>query len=213
MNKNIFLAPLLIVLFSFSLTLLIFSPVSFKNVVNAFTSKSTGDQLTVTDWNNLPSDFVERSGSTMSGSLNMGGNKVANLGAPTSPTDAVNLSYLSTALAGSSFQDVSGNPLKAVCGTTGGSWQDYVIATADAVLIDINIPVGTFLSTPVYFTSISGNAGHWRTTGASSIYNPSPTGFRIYINDLNSEDITPALVNNMISPGWGWVINWCAFGQ
>jgi len=57
-------------------------------------SKSAGQQLTIADWNNLPADFVAKSGDTMAGDLNLGGKKGTNVGAPTTPNDAVNKQYV-----------------------------------------------------------------------------------------------------------------------
>ena len=51
----------------------VFSPVSWQQAALAVTgnySKVSGtDQLTVGDWNNLPSDFLDKSGDTMNGDL------------------------------------------------------------------------------------------------------------------------------------------------
>lgn len=44
--------------------------------------------------NELDTDKVSKSGDTMSGSLNLGGNQITSLGSPTSSTDAVNKAYV-----------------------------------------------------------------------------------------------------------------------
>lgn len=219
--KNHFFAPLAIIFLSFLISLFAFAPVSFKNIALALNpadyNKATGDSLGVADWNRLDDDFVAKTGDAMQGNLNMNNNQITNLANPVNPSDAVNLSTLdssiSATIAGASFEDTSGNSLRSVCGSSAGNWQHYPIATGDGVYMDVDTSAAGFTSTPVYFTSISGIAGHWRTTGASSIYDPTSTGFRIYINDLNDEDVTPSMVNSAVPPNWGWVIHWCGFGQ
>jgi hypothetical protein len=59
-----------------------------------------------------------------------------------------------------------------------------------------------FTSTPLYFTSIGGESGHWASTGATSIYTPTATGFRVYVR---YPGITPAVANQ-----YGWHLNWSA---
>ncbi|MFP2913779.1 S8 family peptidase, partial [Pyxidicoccus sp. 3LFB2] len=55
---------------------------------------------------------------------------------------------------------------------------------------------------PLYFTSLGGTSSHWTNLGATAIYTPTATGFRVY---LRSPGITPALANQ-----WGWHLNWQA---
>lgn len=48
---------------------------------------------------------VAKAGDTMSGNLNLGGNKILSLGAPTSGTDATNKNYVDAAIGGLSWKD------------------------------------------------------------------------------------------------------------
>jgi subtilisin family serine protease len=86
--------------------------------------------------------------------------------------------------------------------TTAGStnWQAYF---ATGLYVDINTSVCGFSSTPLYHTSIGGTGNHWLTEGATSIYSPTPTGFRVYV--FYAAGITPAQANQ-----WNWHINWNA---
>jgi subtilisin family serine protease len=86
--------------------------------------------------------------------------------------------------------------------TTPGStnWQAYFNT---GVYVDINTSVCGFTSTPLYHTTIGGTNGHWMTEGATSIYSPTPTGFRVYV--FYATGITPAQANQ-----WQWHINWNA---
>jgi hypothetical protein len=75
-------------------------------------------------------------------------------------------------------------------GTT--AWQVY---TANAVFVDVNTTSGQFSSAPIYVTSLGGNSSHWQIVGATSIYSPTATGFRVYIRWLDGNPLTPAQAN------------------
>ncbi|MCY1014192.1 S8 family peptidase [Pyxidicoccus sp. MSG2] len=79
------------------------------------------------------------------------------------------------------------------------NWQVY---TADDVYLDVNTAACGFASTPLYFTSLGGTSSHWVALGATAIYIPTATGFRVYVR---SPGITPALANQL-----GWHLNWQA---
>jgi hypothetical protein len=213
-NKNNFNHWLIILAV---LILMAFLPLSYMQFASALTgnySKSTGGQLTVTDWNNLPADFVARSGgatSAMQGNLDMGStNRIVNLANPTADNEAVNRGSMNTAISAavagaSNIKNTAGANLKMVCGeTTPVDWTQYMV---DVIRVDVNTSLAGFTSSPSYFTSINGTSGHWRTTGATSVYFPTSTGFTIFIYDMNPSDITPA-----IALSWGWYIKWCGVG-
>jgi hypothetical protein len=84
--------------------------------------------------------------------------------------------------------------------TTSTAWQVY---SPTGIYLDVNTSVGGFTGTPVYITSIGGNAAHWATTGATSIYFPTATGFRVYVRWVDGSALTPAQANS-----FGWHINW-----
>jgi hypothetical protein len=81
------------------------------------------------------------------------------------------------------------------------AWQQYEV---DSVFVDVDTSSAGFTTTPMYLTSLGGNAYHWMTTGATSIYHSTPTGFRIYVR-FTGGSITPALANQ-----YEWHINWIA---
>lgn len=84
-----------------------------------------------------------------------------------------------------------------------------------AICVDIDTSAAGFVETPIYVTSIAGRIHHYGTTGASSVYKASPTGFciqirwdRDYVEDYSnvvSEQLTPEIAN-----GYNWHINWIA---
>jgi hypothetical protein len=102
-------------------------------------------------------------------------------------------------------KDISGNPLRIVCGRTkpgATNWRQY---GQNGIYVDINTSAAKFSSTPFYFASIGGSSNHWTTQGATSIYSPTPTGFRVYVFQPN---ITVEKAKK-----WKWHINWCAIGK
>ncbi|WP_338270569.1 M57 family metalloprotease [Corallococcus caeni] len=79
------------------------------------------------------------------------------------------------------------------------AWQQ---AEANVIYLDVNTaPCGLGYSTH-YFTSIGGLAAHGSSSGATAIYSPTDTGFRIYVT-LPSMTATDANLH-------GWYINWSA---
>jgi len=90
--------------------------------------------------------------------------------------------------------------------TTPGStnWQPFVGGTT-GIYVDVDTSAANLTGSPVYVTSIGGTSNQWSTTGASSVYIGTATGFRIYIRYADGGPITPATAN-----GFQWHINWIA---
>jgi hypothetical protein len=91
-------------------------------------------------------------------------------------------------------------------GTT--AWQQY--SDGQSIFVDVDTSSGGFTTTPIYITSLGGFGSHWATTGATSIYAATPTGFRVYIRfeytgPGSLPALTPAVANQ-----YGWHINWIA---
>ena len=83
------------------------------------------------------------------------------------------------------------------------AWQQYF--DGEGVFVDVDTSSAGFKTTPIYITSIGGETSHWGTTGATSIYFPTPTGFRVYVRWSTGGALTPATANQ-----FGWHINWIA---
>lgn len=87
----------------------------------------------------------------------------------------------------------------------GSGWQTY-----DPTTIYINVTTGgcSYLAAPRYFTSIGGLGSHFELVGASAIYNPTTTGFTVYVKkgDLSSLTVGEAIAGS-------WFINWTAIGE
>lgn len=60
----------------------------------------------------------------------------------------------------------------------------------------------------MYESTLGGDCENWLSTGASSPYNSSATGFRIYVHQSTGSNLSPA-----IAAGCGWFINWVAIGN
>jgi hypothetical protein len=87
-------------------------------------------------------------------------------------------------------------------GTTQGKpWQQY--PGGDGIFIDVSTAPHEFPGIPIYNAVLYGSSAHWATTGVTSIYNASPTGFRVYIRQADGGPLTPAdAVAN------GWYVRW-----
>jgi hypothetical protein len=62
-----------------------------------------------------------------------------------------------------------------------------------------------FNSTPLYFTSITGDSVHWRLTGYGAIYVPSQNSFTIYASSYNYPNSTQLLSFSQI---YQWNVSW-----
>jgi hypothetical protein len=80
-------------------------------------------------------------------------------------------------------------------------WQQY---GAQGLSVDVDTSACNYMAVPRYVTSLGGHTFHFTTTGATSIYSPTATGFRVYVFD-NSGPVSPADANAR-----QWHINWQA---
>ena len=87
--------------------------------------------------------------------------------------------------------------------TTAGktAWQQY--PGGKGIYVDVDTSKGGFKARPVYTTSLGGKHSHWSTTGATSIYKPSATGFRIFVRWSDGKALSPATANKL-----RWHIKW-----
>ena len=98
---------------------------------------------------------------------------------------------------------------KIASGSTTPGATNWVAYGESGLYVDVDTSAAGFTQTPAYVTSIGGEAGHWEIVGSSSIYQPTATGFRVYIRrDRTSEPanaLTPQIANTN-----KWHINWIA---
>lgn len=81
-------------------------------------------------------------------------------------------------------------------------WVQYATG---GIYVDIDTSSAGFSSTPLYFTSLGGHTNNWLAQGATSIYYPTPQGFRVHVS---YPELTVAKAKE-----WGWYINWIAVGR
>jgi hypothetical protein len=89
-------------------------------------------------------------------------------------------------------------------GTTSGQpWQTYTGGGGPGIFIDVDTSHAHFPGTPVYVSSLHGDSEHWATTGGSSIYLPTATGFRVYVRRSNGGPLSPG-----DAAALGWIVAW-----
>ena len=84
--------------------------------------------------------------------------------------------------------------LMAAGSTTPGAtdWKQY---GSGGLYLDVDTSSAGFTETPIYITSLGGTSDHFVTTGATSIYKETPTGFRVYVRLTSGAPITPEYAN------------------
>ncbi|MFI0425081.1 hypothetical protein [Spongiactinospora sp. 9N601] len=58
------------------------------------------------------------------------------------------------------------------------------------IYLDVDTSSAGFTGTPIYTSSLAGDGTMWDYVGASAIYNPTPTGFRVYIQHYRDTQTT-----------------------
>ena len=80
------------------------------------------------------------------------------------------------------------------------------LSNGRGISVEVEIPATVFNATkpvPVFITSIGGDNNHWATTGASSVYKATHTGFRIYLRWIDGGPLDPEFAEAQ-----NWHINW-----
>jgi hypothetical protein len=91
------------------------------------------------------------------------------------------------------------------------NWRTYSVDNNNrGIYVDVDTSSASFTKPAVYVTSIGGNAYHWTTTGGSAVYQPTATGFRIYIrwSALVSTVPLPDPPTPEFANAQGWHITW-----
>ena len=95
-------------------------------------------------------------------------------------------------------------------------WEDYYDR---GIYVDVNTSSCGFTSTPHYLVTLESltNQGYiWRTTGTPAIYNPTPTGFRVYLRWPDHPSVSPTVgvaeepnpLRALTAIERDWVIRW-----
>ncbi|CAF1327400.1 unnamed protein product [Rotaria sordida] len=79
---------------------------------------------------------------------------------------------------------------------------------SDTIRMNIDTSSCRFANTPMYFTSISGIAGHYLLAGGNAIYEPTPNGFTINVHSTNNESADTLMA---WSAQYQWNVNWFGY--
>jgi len=96
--------------------------------------------------------------------------------------------------------------MKVCAGSTGRTTTDWTNYSSDGIFYDVDISDCGFKTIPTVTTAVEGAAGHWVSLGTSSIYNTSPSAFRIYLKNTYSNP------QGGKAEGWKWNVEWIAVG-
>jgi hypothetical protein len=100
------------------------------------------------------------------------------------------------------WQSVPNNTIAFGLCTGKSATTPWVQHNADTIYMDVNTSACGMVLTPSYFTSLNGSSAHGQTRGATAIYSPTATGFRVYVN---RSGVTPAYAQTR-----NWHIQWRA---
>ena len=134
--------------------------------------------------------YLPLSGGTLSGALSLNNNKITNLATPTSNSDAVNKSYVDTAIAG-----VSGGITGAYLPLSGGTMTGDINLNSNKVT---GLPVPTTSSdaaTKSYVDTQVSSKQNTITGGASTITTSNLTASRVLVSDNNGKVAVSAVTS------------------
>ena len=81
-------------------------------------------------------------------------------------------------------------------------WLDY--SQPGSMYTEVDMSHCGFVDNPTVITSLHGDSAHWTVEGPSSVYNVTPTGFRVYLQD---DDVT---VDSAYATSRNWRIQFIA---
>lgn len=106
--------------------------------------------------------------------------------------------------------------------TTANDWETYTTNTYNretrknfgGIYVEVDTKDCNFKTTPHYIVTVEGTdkGGHWLLSGANSVYNATPTGFRVYLRWTDYAGF-PGAANPLTraeAKKYGWFIRWTA---
>jgi hypothetical protein len=106
-------------------------------------------------------------------------------------------------------RDVGGAPVRVCSGSTpvgNTAWAVYGTG-GNAITLNVDTSGCGFTTSARYIANLACNNVCWMTTGGNNPYNPSPTGFQIYVNYM-AGGMSPTMAN-----GFGFHIEWVGVGN
>ncbi|HLO89248.1 MAG TPA: hypothetical protein VK203_30160 [Nostocaceae cyanobacterium] len=97
---------------------------------------------------------------------------------------------------------------KIASGQTKPGATNWQVTAGNGLLVAVDTSAAGFTRTPIYVTSIGGDAYHWGLTGTSAVYKATEKGFEISVRfegDFTGVAITPEKANE-----YKWHVNWIA---
>ncbi|CAF0985873.1 unnamed protein product [Rotaria sp. Silwood1] len=94
------------------------------------------------------------------------------------------------------------------CGGTSPLTRWARTGRSDTIQMNIDTSSCRFEKTPLYFTSLSGVAGHYLLVGVDAIYEPTANGFKINVHSTNNESADTLMA---WSAQYQWNVNWFGF--
>jgi len=109
-----------------------------------------------------------------------------------------------------SGEQAAGNEkcMKVCAGSTGRTTTDWTNYGSTGVYYDVDISDCGFKTVPTVTTALEGSSHHWLSIGTSSIYNTSPSAFRIYLQNTYANH-NP---QNGFAESKKWNVEWIAVG-
>ena len=74
------------------------------------------------------------------------------------------------------------------------------------IYTDIDTSSAGFTSVPTYVSSVGGDGTHWNLVGTGAIYSPTITGFRVYVQWHDNQDLAPPHAQR-----FKFYVNWIGF--
>jgi len=107
-----------------------------------------------------------------------------------------------------SGEQAAGNEkcMKVCAGSTGRTTTDWTNYSSDGVYYDVDISDCGFKTVPTVTTAVEGSGSHWVSLGTSSIYNTSPSAFRIYLKNTYKNP------QGGVAESYKWNVEWIAVG-
>lgn len=91
--------------------------------------------------------------------------------------------------------------------TSPQDWVDYN-GGPGGIYVDVDTSSAKFVTTPHYFVALHGASTQWRACGMNSIYNESPTGFRVYLAWADNDGHSPNAPLNPLRANFASVKKW-----
>ena len=116
------------------------------------------------------------------------------------------LLVMSTVVCATTSAPFAGN----VCGGISPLTRWATTARSDTIKMNVDTSHCQFENVPLYFTSITGTAGHYLLVGVNAIYEPTQYGFSINVHSTSNETTNTLMAWSAM---YHWDVNWFGFSS